>query len=102
MYSRIMLLSLFFLFFILSSLLFYLASNYITLKKERERELASLASWENLMQKFPNYPEVYYQAGLHAGKLKENQKAEEYLQKAISLNPGMKKVDDLIKELEKL
>lgn len=54
------------------------------------------------MQKFPNYPEVYYQAGFHAGELKENQKAVEYLQKALLLNPGMKKAENLMKEVEKL
>jgi len=102
LYSNVILLSLLFLFFVFASLLFYLLSNYLILKREREKELASLVSLEKLMQKFPNYPQVYYQAALHAGKLKDNQRAEEYVQRALLLNPGMKEAERLREELEKL
>lgn len=83
-------------------ILIYLSGNYLSLKQKREKELASLYSWENLIRQFPNYPEVYYQAAIHAGNLKDNQKSVEYIEKALLLNPNMDEAKRLREELEKL
>lgn len=48
--------------------------------------MRDLATWERVVQKHPTYPQGYYEAALHAARLHDTEKANEYVKKALLLN----------------
>ena len=77
---------------------FSLYLEYNVAKTQRGNELKALASLEKLLAKHNNYPQLYYEAALHAARLNDKQKSLEYLEKALQLNPDFKAVRDLQKQ----
>lgn len=81
--------------------LILLSQYYAAAQAERRATLASLAMWENRIKKFPNQPQTYIAASLYALKLNDTQKATEYAQKAVFLDPSLSQVTQLQDLLEK-
>lgn len=48
--------------------------------------MRNLATWERVVEKHPTYPQAYYEAALHAARLNDTEKANEYVSKALLLN----------------
>jgi hypothetical protein len=65
----------------------FLFLKYKNVQKERVGELKRLVFWEQQTVKFGNYPEAYYNAAVHAARLGDNEKALEYLDKSLEINP---------------
>lgn len=65
----------------------FLFLEYKNVQKERVGELKRLVFWEKQTVKFGNYPEAYYNAAIHALKLGDNNKAIEYLNRSLEINP---------------
>lgn len=65
---------------------------YSQVQAERKVELAALNVWELRIKTHPNQPQAYVAASLHALKLNDSQKALEYAQKAVFLDPSLSKL----------
>lgn len=67
---------------------FVLYKEYENLRWMRNQELIALVYWEEVIRKHPNFPDAYYQAGVHSLRLNSGEKALMYLDKAILLDPA--------------
>jgi tetratricopeptide (TPR) repeat protein len=77
----------------------FLFLTYTKLQQERVGEEKSLNAWEKLAVRFPNYPQVYFNAALHAQRLGDSQKALEYINKALILNPNLEGAQALRRDI---
>ncbi|MGE5041661.1 MAG: hypothetical protein ACM3IJ_02050 [Candidatus Levyibacteriota bacterium] len=100
-FSKVLIFLELFLFCFLASISLYLFIFYQQIQRTRAEEVKSLASWEKLIHKYPNYPEVYFEGAVYAARLKDNQKAMEYLNKALLLNPNYQEAKKLQEDLGK-
>lgn len=66
--------------------------------KERSSIQQQLTSWENIIARYPNYRDAYFKAALLEYRFKTDNKAKEYLQKALELDPSFEEG----RKLEKL
>ena len=57
--------------------------------------------WENVVKSRPDYPDAYYQAAWYSYMLGEKQRAYEFLNHALSLDPSFKKAQELKNKLLK-
>lgn len=89
------------LFFLLSYLLINLYDAYTKTISSHNQSVEKLSYWENILKKHPNYVDVYYSAALEAIKLKENNKAVDFLEKALFYDPLFKEAEELKKSLIK-
>lgn len=67
---------------------FLLFTKYMTSEGERKTAARNLVIWEREMVKYPKYPEVYYNAALYAQRAGDRQKALEYTNASLLLNPN--------------
>lgn len=74
---------------------------YSQLQAQREKDLKMLATWEHLITKYPNYPEVYYNAAFYGARVGDREKALQYVEKSLRLNPNFTPSSVLQKELGK-
>ncbi len=72
---------------------------YVSIKETRMEAESNLTYWEKVSRENPNAPDVYFQAGLYAAELSENQRALDYLNKAIELDPSFKKAIEFEKKI---
>lgn len=77
----------------------FLYNIYTQAHMTRIQALKSLSSWEKLFTKYPNYPEVYYNAAFYAARVGDREKAVVYIQKSLRLNPNFGPSLKLEKEL---
>ena len=77
--------------------LLYIFFSYKEVQQARIQELHMLKVWENAISKHPTYPQTYYNAALHAARLGDNQKALEYINKALILNENYEPARELKK-----
>lgn len=89
--------SLFLLLLIPVTVLTYL--KYTQVFGQRERILEKLTYWEEVVRKYPNYPDGYYNAAIFAYVLKDKEKARVYVEKAIKLDSGFKQAKQLSRQL---
>lgn len=80
-------------------LAWYLFQIYENTQIERRKELKALNMWVNLISKYPNYPEVYYNAAFYEARVGDQEKARDYLKKSLRLNPNYTPSISLQKEL---
>lgn len=76
--------------FLLSFLItnFLLFKDYTSLKEKRVSAVKALVSWEKESAKYPKYPETYYNAALYAKAVGDREKALEYVNQSLILNPN--------------
>lgn len=79
----------------------FLFNRYALLEKKRTATLKKLVSWEKEITKYPTYPEVYYNAALYAETVGDRQKALEYVNRSILLNPNFEASKKLQQKLMK-
>lgn len=84
---------------LLSGFSIFLARFYQSLKKEREKEIARLVYWQDVIKKHPNFPSAYYNGALHAFLLKDKKQAVELLNKAIFLDPNFEAAEKLLDDI---
>ncbi len=60
----------------------------------------SLSYWESVIAKYPQFPAAYYEAAVYAARLSENNKAREFIDKALFIDPNFFEAEVLAKELE--
>lgn len=99
--SRFFLVYLIFIALFLLYLTFHLYALDIYQKTVREKEEKKLVYWEEVVKNHPNYPDGYYQAALSAIRLKQWQKAKDFLKKALLLDPNFKEAQELSRFVER-
>lgn len=85
--------------FLITSLSLF--NKYTLLQGKRAAALKKLVSWEKEVAKHPTYPEVYYNAALYAEAVGDKQKALEYVNRSILLNPNFEASKKLQQKLIK-
>ncbi|PIT89024.1 MAG: hypothetical protein COU27_02560 [Candidatus Levybacteria bacterium CG10_big_fil_rev_8_21_14_0_10_36_7] len=68
---------------------------YNRVDADYKKGINSLSYWEAVVEKHPNYTDAYYKLALEAFKIKKFDKAAEYLDKALFLDPNFEKAKDL-------
>ena len=86
----------FFLVFIFVELL----DKYKEIETERNEIKKKLTYWEEIVAKQPNSPDIRFQAGLYSYRLGKKQKAYDYIEEALLLDPEFKKAQELKKRIE--
>lgn len=74
--------------------------NLEAIKARVEAEKQALY-WEDIIKKHSDYPDAYYQAAWYSYTLGKKQKAYEFVNQAIALDPGFKKAIELKEKLLK-
>lgn len=74
-------------------------SDYSNAHEEWLRTRDNSTYWQEVAIKQGNSPDAYYQAGLYAAELHDNQKAIGFLNRAIELDPGFEKAKKLREQL---
>lgn len=72
---------------------------YSRVDRDYKKGIINLSYWEGVVKKHPNYTDAYYKVALEAFKLKDFDKAAEYLDKALYYDPNFeeaKKLRELI------
>lgn len=64
-------------------------------KKARVEAQEKVTYWDSVTKEHPDFPDAYYQAAWYDYILGEKQKAYEFLNKALSLDPGFNKAQEL-------
>ena len=59
----------------------------------------NLGYWEYIIRKYPNFPDAYYKAALYSIQMDKEKTANEYLDRAISLDPAFKEALELKKKI---
>jgi tetratricopeptide (TPR) repeat protein len=59
-----------------------------------------LRYWESMVAKYPQFPTAYYEVAVYAYQLEQPQKAQEFLKKAIELDPDFLEAEKLVKDIE--
>lgn len=83
-------------------LLIYGALSYMNLQEMTEKRSSiknNLSYWEEIIGKHPNVPDSYYNAAIYAATLSEKQKALEFLDKALYLDPDFEEAKRLERSL---
>ena len=88
------------LFVFLASFCTYLYLAYKQKQAKRVGELKRLVFWEEQSVKFPNYPEAYYNSAVHAFRLGDREKAAEYINKSLEVNPDFEPARKLRNEVK--
>lgn len=78
-----------------------LYQHYISVSNTHIQEVERLAYWESVIQKSPSYPSAYYQAAVSSVRLRDSQKALEYLYKALQLDPNFTQAEVFAQEVQK-
>lgn len=84
---------------LLGYLLFQFSKEYSAVSNERVVKEKALLYWESVITKYPNLPDAYYKAAVYALGLNKKEKALEFLQKAIFLDPEFKEAKLLEKAI---
>lgn len=79
--------------------LYKTAVSYEKIKSQRQKITLEINTLKAFSQKFTNYKEVYFQIAVREYELGNFNKANEYLQKALYLDPGYGDALQLQKEL---
>lgn len=74
---------------------------YRQLSQQQNENLQKLSYWEKVLSDRPQYPAAYFEAALYAAKLNQPQKAIEYLQRVLVLDPNFKEARDFAEKLGK-
>ncbi|CAN5208500.1 hypothetical protein BH11PAT1_BH11PAT1_1870 [soil metagenome] len=69
-------------------------------KKAREQVTAEMHYWEKVVQKYPNYRDGYFMLATMNAQLGDVQKAREYNDKVMQLDPDFQEGKKFQKELE--
>ncbi len=86
--------------FIFSGIYLFLSYiQYQELKQKRAEVAKELVYWEDVVKKQPNSPDAYYQAAYYSVKLGDRVTAEQYLSKALVLDPDFVDAIKLQEEL---
>lgn len=86
--------------FIFSGIYLFLSYfQYQELKQKRAEAVKELVYWEDVVKKQPNSPDAYYQAAYYSVKLGDRVNAEQYLSKALVLDPDFVDAIKLQEEL---
>lgn len=72
------------------------------LEKEKEQILNQIKNWQSLAGEYKGYRDAYFQLALLEYRLKNFAKANDYLQRTLSLDPNYKEGRELEKILNKL
>lgn len=83
------------------TVLFFLLSSYMDIKQERVEAIKKLETWEKTLKKHPTYPQAYYEAAFYAAILGNTEKANTYLNKALSLRENYEAAKQLQIEIRK-
>ena len=86
-----------FIFSLISAMLLYYS--YGELRKNHRETVNSLDYWEKVVMNYPAFPDGYYNAAIFAGMLGEKQKALNYLDKALKLDPDFEDAKELASQL---
>ena len=71
------------------------------LEKEKENILNQIEIWKSISEEYKGYRDAYFQLALLEYQLKNYIRANEYLQKTLSLDPNYKEGRELEKLLDK-
>ncbi len=82
-------------FSLISAILLYYS--YGELRKNYREAVNNLDYWEKVVMDYPAFPDGYYNAAIFAGTLDQKQKALEYLDKALKLDPDFEDAKELRK-----
>jgi tetratricopeptide (TPR) repeat protein len=70
------------------------------LKQEREKTVIQIATWKNVIEKYPNFKDAYLQLGALEYKIGDFEKAKEYVKKALVLDPEYSDAIELNKRID--
>lgn len=82
-----------FIFSLISAILLHYS--YGELRKNYGETVNKLDYWEKVVMDYPAFPDGYYNAAIFAGILGEKQKALNYLDKALKLDPDFEDAKEL-------
>lgn len=85
---------------VLSYVGFVMIEEYRQTSAIYQEEITKLAHWEQVIQERPEYPGAYFQAGIYSLRLKNTQKALDYFQKALLLDPNYTQAEVFAQEIE--
>lgn len=63
--------------------------------KETEKISQEMAFWEDVVEKYPDYPGGFLKLALLSYQLKEDEKAHQYVARALFLNPNFQEAKEL-------
>lgn len=70
-------------------------------KSEIDSRFQKLVYWEDVITKHPQFPAAYYEAAVYAAQLKQTEKALNFVQKALQIDPNFFEAEVLAKELQR-
>lgn len=79
----------------------YVYINYDKAQDEKRRVVDNFLYWQDVVRTHPNLTDAYYNAGLYAVKMGDNDKAVIFLSKALELDPDFTKARELKNKLTK-
>lgn len=85
----------------LSILFFETYQVYTSNLKIQQESKQNLTYWESIIAKYPQFPAAYYEAAVYAAQLSQNEKARNFIQKALFIDPNFFEAEVLATELEK-
>lgn len=59
-----------------------------------------LLYWESVIAQRPNFPAAYYEAAVYAARLSDKEKAKEFIEKALFVDPNFFEATVLARELK--
>ena len=66
----------------------------------RQQVKEKLIYWESVISQHPQFPVAYYEAAVYATRLSEHEKAKDFIEKALFIDPNFFEAEVLAKELE--
>jgi tetratricopeptide (TPR) repeat protein len=80
---------------LLTAYLFFLSLKFFEVSERKLQAKDNLSYWESVVKVHPNFTDGYYNAGFYSFVLGDKAKALEYLDEALSLDPGFEKAREL-------
>jgi len=72
---------------------------YLDVQERRRQARDNFFYWEAVVKANPNFPDGYYNAAIYSIELREYQKAEDNLNKAIALDPSFTRAKELERKI---
>lgn len=72
----------------------------LTLEQKRGEVLSSISHWEKVAATYPGYRDAYFTLAVLYYQLNEKEKAREYLEKALTIDPNFEKGRELERKLK--
>jgi tetratricopeptide (TPR) repeat protein len=79
--------------------LVFLVAVYKTIQQQREYLLKKASYWQRVTEKYPNFPDAFYETARYYFALGEKEKAFDFAEKALFLDPQFSAAQSLKKML---